>query len=71
MNQFQDLSQYASSQEIRGKSKYYIQMWWIVYALLFKPSPRFMFGWRNFLLRLFGAKVGKSDRLLLSPIHGM
>lgn len=60
MNQFQDLSQYASSKGIRGKSKYYIQMWWIVYALLFKPSPRFMFGWRNFLLRLFGAKVGKN-----------
>lgn len=57
---YQDLSLYHSSKDIRGKNKYYIQLWWIVYALFFKPSPRFMFGWRNFLLRSFGAKIGKN-----------
>lgn len=60
MNKYQDLSLYYSSASIRGKNKYYIQLWWIVYALLFRPSPRFMFGWRSFLLRAFGAKIGKN-----------
>lgn len=31
--------------------------WGIVYALLFRPSPRPLHGWRCFLLRLFGAKI--------------
>ncbi len=33
-------------------------MWWLVQALLFHPSPQAMYGWRRFLLRLFGAKIG-------------
>ena len=32
--------------------------WGIVCALLFRPSPRPMHGWRAFLLRCFGAKLG-------------
>lgn len=35
-------------------------IWNIVYVLLFKPSPIPFYPWRSFLLRLFGAKVGKS-----------
>jgi putative colanic acid biosynthesis acetyltransferase WcaF len=33
--------------------------WWIVYSLLFRPSPRPLHGWRAFLLRCFGAELGK------------
>lgn len=33
--------------------------WAIVWTLLFRPSPRLCFGWRNLLLRLFGAKIGR------------
>lgn len=33
-------------------------LWQIVWLLLFRPSPWFMNGWRRFLLRLFGAKIG-------------
>ena len=33
--------------------------WIIVYVLLFEFSPRPLHGWRSFLLRLFGAKVGR------------
>jgi putative colanic acid biosynthesis acetyltransferase WcaF len=33
--------------------------WGIVYTLLFRPSPRPLHGWRAFLLRCFGAKLGK------------
>lgn len=33
-------------------------VWNICRALLYRPSPRPMFGWRAFLLRCFGAKLG-------------
>ncbi len=39
------------------------QIWAIVYILLFKPSPRFLHGWRRLLLRLFGAKIGPNVKL--------
>jgi putative colanic acid biosynthesis acetyltransferase WcaF len=42
-----------------------VQLWWIVQATLFAISPQFMFGWRRWLLRLFGAKVGRG--VLLRP----
>ena len=34
-------------------------IWNTVYAFLFRPSPRPLHGWRSFLLRQFGAKLGK------------
>lgn len=34
-------------------------VWSVVYLLLFRPSPRPMHGWRNLLLKLFGAKIGR------------
>lgn len=37
-----------------------VQLWWIVQATLFRGSPQFMYGWRRFLLRLFGARIGRS-----------
>jgi putative colanic acid biosynthesis acetyltransferase WcaF len=33
--------------------------------LLFHPSPQMLYGWRRFLLRLFGAHIGK--RAMLRP----
>ena len=32
--------------------------WSFVWLLLFRPSPECLFGWRNVLLRCFGAQVG-------------
>lgn len=37
-------------------------LWYITYLTLFRPSPRPLHGWRRFLLRLFGAKVGAKVR---------
>lgn len=37
--------------------------WNLVWALLFRPSPVPCFAWRNFLARLFGAKLGKGVHL--------
>lgn len=34
--------------------------WAFIYYLLFRPSPVFLIGWRNFLLRAFGAKLGRT-----------
>lgn len=34
-------------------------VWLVVYVLFFQFSPRFAHGWRAFLLKLFGAKLGK------------
>ncbi len=34
--------------------------WGIVSALLFRPSPRPLHVWRSFLLRLFGAQIGRA-----------
>jgi len=34
-------------------------LWGMAAPLLFRFSPRILFGWRSFLLRLFGAKIGR------------
>jgi len=34
-------------------------LWSVVYALLFRPSPRPMHAWRSMLLRAFGASIGR------------
>jgi putative colanic acid biosynthesis acetyltransferase WcaF len=34
-------------------------LWGIVWLLLYRPSPKPFHAWRRFLLRLFGAKIGR------------
>ena len=34
-------------------------IWGVVWLLLYRPSPTLLHGWRRFLLRRFGAKIGK------------
>ena len=38
-------------------------LWNLVWFLLFLPSPRYLFFWRCFLLRLFGAKIGSGAHI--------
>lgn len=54
----QNLDRYKTPKDFRGKSKFTVQLWWIVYALFFRPSPQVLYGWRRFLLKSFGAKIG-------------
>jgi len=61
----QDLSTFSQPREFRGRPGWYVQLWWIVQSTLFGMSPQFMYGWRRWLLRRFGAKVGK--RALIRP----
>lgn len=42
-------------------------VWNTAYILLFRPFPTVIFGkWRNFILRVFGAKVGKHTSIRAS-----
>ena len=63
--QFQDLSKFELPVNFRGKSKWLVQLWWIAQILFIKCSPQFMYGWRRFLLRCFGAEIGKG--VLIRP----
>lgn len=61
----QNLSAFRLPENFRGRKGWYVQLWWLVQSTLFQCSPQFLYGWRNFLLRLFGAKVGR--RVLVRP----
>lgn len=54
----QDLSRFRNPDGFRGRSAIFVQLWWIVEALLVRPTPQIFFGWRRFVLRLFGARIG-------------
>lgn len=55
----QDLSKFQTPSGFRGRSAVMVQLWWIVQATLFRASPQFLYGWRRFLLKLFGARIGE------------
>ncbi|RED46389.1 putative colanic acid biosynthesis acetyltransferase WcaF [Winogradskyella eximia] len=59
MNNTQHLNKFKLPVNFRGKSKVTVQIWWIVQSIFFRMSPQVMYGWRRFLLRAFGAKIGK------------
>ena len=39
------------------------KLWHIVHFLLFRPTPVGFYPWRSFLLRVFGAKIGKANHI--------
>jgi len=63
--QYQNLRQFVLPENFRGKNPILVQLWWIVQATVFGCSPQFMYRWRVFLLRCFGAKIG--ERVLVRP----
>ena len=58
--QIQNLNKFQLPKNFRGKNAFVVQLWWIVQGTLFRMSPQFLYGFRRFLLRLFGAKIGKN-----------
>lgn len=54
-----DLRRYDQSWFDRGKPGWFILFWWLVQALAFPLSFHNSHGFRCWLLRLFGAKIGK------------
>ena len=61
----QDLNTFKLPKNFRGRNAFTVQLWWLVHSILFKTSPQFLYGWRVFLLRLFGAKIGK--KVIIRP----
>ena len=59
----QDLSGFSVPKGFRGGNAIKVQLWWAVQATLFAWSPQVLYRWRAFLLRLFGAKIGKNCRI--------
>ncbi|MGL5940606.1 MAG: hormogonium polysaccharide biosynthesis acetyltransferase HpsU [Waterburya sp.] len=54
-----DLSTYDLSNFERGKPGWLVMLWWLVQAIAFPLSLHNFNSFRCFLLRLFGAKIGK------------
>ena len=65
MIEYQDLSRHRVPKDFRGRNVVIVQLWWIVQSTLFAWSPQILYGWRRWLLRLFGAKIGK--KVLIRP----
>ena len=62
---YQRLDTFRLPGNFRGRPGVTVQLWWLVQATLFAWSPQFLYGWRRFLLRLFGAKIGRE--VLIRP----
>ena len=56
---YQQLNTFRLPKNFRGKNAFVVQLWWIVQGTFFRMSPQFLYGFRRFLLRLFGATIGK------------
>lgn len=65
MRRYQDLEHFVVPPHFRGRNKIVVQLWWTVQSTLFSMSPQFLYGFRRFLLRLFGAQIGKG--VLIRP----
>lgn len=61
----QQLNKFKLPENFRGRNAFIVQLWWVVQSLFFYPSLQFMYGWRRFLLRLFGANIGR--KVILRP----
>ena len=61
--QTQNLQTFELPAGFRGRSLFVVQLWWLVQATFFHLSPQALYGFRRWLLRLFGAKVGSGVQL--------
>src|SRR5262245_48779901 len=55
----QDLTTFRMPAGFRGRPAWFVQLWWLTQALLFRPSPQVAYGFRRLLLRAFGARIGR------------
>ncbi len=60
-----DLSRYDQGCFDRGRPGWYILLWWLVQAIAFPLSLHNLSGFRCWLLRQFGARIGR--RVLIRP----
>lgn len=60
---FQDLALFSVPASFRGRSAFFVQIWWLVQALIFRPLPQICFPLRRLILRAFGAHVGANVKI--------
>ncbi len=60
-----NLRRYNQSWFDRGRPGWFVLLWWLVQAIAFPLTPQPLFGVRRFILRLFGAKIGRG--VLIRP----
>jgi putative colanic acid biosynthesis acetyltransferase WcaF len=58
-SKIQDLETFRLPPNFRGRSGLVVQLWWLVQATFFRGSPQVLYGFRRWLLRRFGARIGK------------
>jgi putative colanic acid biosynthesis acetyltransferase WcaF len=63
---YQCLDDFRLPPNFRGRSALTVQLWYCVHAALFRPSPQICYGFRRWLLRRFGAEIGKGVRIRAS-----
>ena len=56
----QKLSAHRLPDGFRGRPGLYVMLWWLVRDTLFLLSPQPMYAWRRWLLRAFGARIGRN-----------
>ena len=59
----QNLNIFKLPKNFRGRNAFVVQLWWIVQGTFFRMSPQFLYGFRRFILRAFGAKIGKKVKI--------
>jgi putative colanic acid biosynthesis acetyltransferase WcaF len=59
---YQNLKEYHYNLK-RGKSNLTLLLFNFCYKFCIRPTPRLLFKWRNFVYRLFGAKIGIGVRI--------
>ena len=60
-----NLDTFKLPKNFRGRGVLIVQLWWFVQSTLFALSPQICYRWRVYLLRLFGAKIGK--KVIIRP----
>ena len=63
--EFQRLDLFKLPPGFRGRGALFVQLWWLVQALIVKPLPQMFYPVRRSLLRAFGAEIGSG--VLIRP----
>ncbi|EJR48920.1 hypothetical protein IIM_04097 [Bacillus cereus VD107] len=58
-----NLNKYNQSWYSRGRSGLIVLIWWVIQGTLFRFSLHHMYRWRNSLLKIFGARIGKGVKI--------